>query len=397
MTTTKQIHSPLPKPKFIFFLCAIISSIIPIYIACAESPGRGEKRIKLDPFGKPLQDQGRPYSISPWSCVLDSQTGLIWEVKSANSGLQAAHHTYSWLENNDSQGTHGAQQSVLCTHSICNTRDYINAINEQKLCGINSWRLPNRWELASLIDYHRSEGKTSIDTAWFPNTVHEFYWSSTTDIQDPGSAWGIGFRFGFDYAYPKADPGRVRLVSGPEFHADGPCAQDTQKPGNTQNTKRSQSTPQFPRTRNTRNKNQETRFIAEVQGTVFDKHSGLRWRRCSLGQQWDGKQCQGSSQAMPLSAARQQLVALADARGSWTLPEVNELHTLTQSPCTSAAINGQLFPGTPGAAYWSATPFASDHHRQWVINFKYGENDTLIATENAFVRPVLRIHAPATR
>lgn len=41
-----------------------------------------------------------------------------------------------------------------------------------------NWRLPNRNELESLVDYSKNTSPP-IDTTFFPNTISETYWTST--------------------------------------------------------------------------------------------------------------------------------------------------------------------------------------------------------------------------
>jgi hypothetical protein len=53
----------------------------------------------------------------------------------------------------------------------------LNYCEELNLAGMDDWRLPNVNELTSLVDFNRND--PSIDTAYFPATVSDYYWSST--------------------------------------------------------------------------------------------------------------------------------------------------------------------------------------------------------------------------
>lgn len=151
------------------------------------------------------------------SCIFDKKTYLTWEVKTSDGGLQDSSQTYSWYEP-DRQingGDPGYRRQGKCTLTFCDTKSYIGEINRRKLCGRSDWRLPTREELRTLVDYGILYPGPTIDQRAFPNTVSQFYWSSTANANDDETAWGIGFSFGYDYAYFKSDHGYVRLVSGP--------------------------------------------------------------------------------------------------------------------------------------------------------------------------------------
>lgn len=174
----------------------------------------GERFIKLDAQGAPTN---RP--DAPWDCVLDRKTALIWEVKT-NQGLRNNKNTYTWYAARSSQRgiTEGVRNGGQCVNSECDTKSFIEAVNQSGLCGFHKWRLPSREELRSLVDYHLRPPKPTINSSYFPHTLPQFYWSATTDANDPGSAWGIGFTFGYDYSYFKSDLGYARLVTTGEVN-----------------------------------------------------------------------------------------------------------------------------------------------------------------------------------
>jgi hypothetical protein len=83
------------------------------------------------------------------------------------------------------------------------------------LAEYTDWRLPNRNELQSLVDY---DGYfPAINITYFPNTAAASYWSSSTVASWPTYAWDINFwdgnSFGLDKSYSYS-PIYVRAVRG---------------------------------------------------------------------------------------------------------------------------------------------------------------------------------------
>ena len=200
------------KPTF------YLTGIIICAIAITESFAAKEENhltrfIKIGLQGAALNSQDHNQQL--WGCVFDQLTGLTWEVKSQDSSWRNTDQTYSWFnpENNDNGGFKGYRNSGHCRSEICDTQAYIDHANRIQFCGMTNWRLPRREELRSIVDYTVPYPGPTINRIFFPHTRSQFYWSADADAEDPDSAWGIGFSFGFDYAYFKNDLGHVRLVN----------------------------------------------------------------------------------------------------------------------------------------------------------------------------------------
>ncbi|MDY7030605.1 MAG: DUF1566 domain-containing protein [Thermodesulfobacteriota bacterium] len=109
--------------------------------------------------------------------VTDTSTGLIWQQETAGP--------MSW-------------------------EDALDYCENLSLAGNDDWRLPNRAELQSLVDYARYD--PGIDTSAFPDTLSSYhYWSSTTTVYDTDFAWlvrfiydGLGSAYKFDNYYVHA-------------------------------------------------------------------------------------------------------------------------------------------------------------------------------------------------
>ena len=111
--------------------------------------------------------------------VTDTQTGLMWQKATAPG-------TYNW-------------QAALA---------YAEGLT---LGGHSDWRLPDRNELQTLVDYSRYN--PAIDPLLASNTVSSPYWSSTTYANDTNNAWRVYFSSGYVHYYGnKSNSYYVRAV-----------------------------------------------------------------------------------------------------------------------------------------------------------------------------------------
>ena len=94
--------------------------------------------------------------------VTDTQTGLMWQKATAPG-------TYTW------------QQALAYAEGLT-------------LAGYSDWRLPNRNELQTLVDYSRYD--SAIDPLLASDTVSSYYWSSTTSAISTFNAWHVLFNYG---------------------------------------------------------------------------------------------------------------------------------------------------------------------------------------------------------
>lgn len=189
---------------------------------CDETDGHaGFSFTKLDSDGGDLANQ----AATSWSCVRDNVTGLIWEVKTNDSGLHGKDHLYSWYNTdpNTNGGADGADYTTaacdgspvwLDEPTYCNTEAYVNRVNAVagSFCGATDWRMPTVKELQGIVSYDRS-GWT-VDENYFPSDpAAKFYWSGVSASNDTGKAWTLNFSTGLtDYFVARTSTHRVRLV-----------------------------------------------------------------------------------------------------------------------------------------------------------------------------------------
>ncbi|MCY4046374.1 MAG: DUF1566 domain-containing protein [Cellvibrionales bacterium] len=168
--------------------------------------------IKLNNQGQPM-----PQWQGPWACVLDTQTGNVWENKTDNESIHDALWTYSWYQDHT-----GVENSGDCyfEENRCDTEDLITRANQQALCDIKDWRLPTSNELFTLVNPKPKTGKPAIYNDYFPHTKRGDYWTSNHNIPMTGvyahlksGAMAIDFIDGMMKPLPYRNAAFVRLVS----------------------------------------------------------------------------------------------------------------------------------------------------------------------------------------
>ena len=157
---------------------------------------------KLGLNGELLEGQRRKYGVQPWACVRNKETGKMWEVKTLDGSFRRWDRTYPWRHPDNGD----------CTDDICSVEQYVEKINQMRLCGFDDWRLPTRDELASLLDKNQQYPTPKINIRFFPNTGNNFYWSGTTYKYDSELAWFVYFSSGYQYFDIKTNPMHIRVV-----------------------------------------------------------------------------------------------------------------------------------------------------------------------------------------
>lgn len=148
-----------------------------------------------------------------WACTYDSNTKLMWEVKTAGGGLHDAKWKYSWF-NSDPKvngGFEGLANGGKCSDANnCDTEKYVRQVNAQGLCGASDWRLPTLSELSSIRTVNNPQ--FFIADGSFEDTVD--YWSATVSPSDPLKAWlaSVNAQYRDNQEGHKNDPHFVRLV-----------------------------------------------------------------------------------------------------------------------------------------------------------------------------------------
>lgn len=108
--------------------------------------------------------------------VTDGLTGLVWSREGKTPGPAACN-----------PGTRRNGPGAL---------DHIDCLNANRYLGRSDWRLPNRNELASLVNHGQPDTAAWLNTQGFSDVQADSYWSSSTYVSTPWNAWGVNMHDG---------------------------------------------------------------------------------------------------------------------------------------------------------------------------------------------------------
>ena len=168
-------------------------------ISCAGSGQDGEKLS-----GTP-QPVPRFKANAEGSFALDRLTGLIWPTTSRTPGPA----------NPAPQGCAAAGSALDWQQAL----DHTACLNRNSFLGTSGWRLPNRNEMRSLIDYSKSAPALAAGHPFSDLSFGDTYWSSTSDAGRPERAWTVNLFDGGLNATGKSNGGILSAwpVSGPDL------------------------------------------------------------------------------------------------------------------------------------------------------------------------------------
>lgn len=123
------------------------------------------------------------FARNPDLTVTDRLTGLVWTSGGKAPGPAACN-----------PGTRKSGQDAL---------DHVKCLNANRHLGKNDWRLPNRNELASLVDHGQPNNAAWLNTQGFSGVQAGGYWSSSTYVPTPRNAWGVNMHDGAETSFAR--------------------------------------------------------------------------------------------------------------------------------------------------------------------------------------------------
>jgi len=145
---------------------------------------------------------------------------------SENTAITATTPSADFTDNGDGTVTHHTTGLIWQRCSLGQSWDGVNCTGEatnftwkqalaagaqNTLAGFSDWRLPNKNELTSIVEYRCSD--PAINNQAFPNTPSNGYWSSSPYASYSDNAWSVDFGNGTVGNYGNENDYRhVRLV-----------------------------------------------------------------------------------------------------------------------------------------------------------------------------------------
>ena len=187
--------------------------------------------VKLDSHGVALknqfaqwQDNGSEQAGTQWDCVHDTVNHVYWEVKRNDPNhLRHKGHKYTWFDSSTiavettdaatkktstsnyklNGGSDGVELNTTCKGvgdpGKCNTESYAKSVNNNKLCGFDTWVVPSIDDLQKFPLNYAASVLTNTD--YFPDLASEpvastSFWSRTPSANNALGSHAWTFNFG---------------------------------------------------------------------------------------------------------------------------------------------------------------------------------------------------------
>ena len=291
----------------------------PFYGQDAQYSGPARSYTKLGQNGVELPDTAT--QAEGWIMTRDNVTGLIWEIKTDDESIHDKDNTYTWYDSNPA--TNGGNAGTPGDGT--DTEDFINVLNAQHFGGFADWRMPTVKELSSLID--SSTNYPAIDTAWFPRTVIQHYWSSTTCADNTNKAWPIDCSNGF-----------VRYNTSFNDKSYSDCVRAVRGNQLTNN------------------------FVDNGDGTVTDTETGLMWQKATAPGTYTWEEALAYAEGLELPVG---------GYTDWRLPNRNELQTLVDYSQYDPSVDPLLKTSVLSGGYWTSTTYGTQEAWRIALNHGY--------------------------
>jgi hypothetical protein len=215
-----------------------------------------------------------------------------------------------------------------------------------RLAGRQDWRLPTSMELFALAN--QGLHGPALDTTVFSRSEARYWWTQSPRADDGARVWLVNSGGGIG-AHAKTEtvsaggerPVHVRCVAGLSVTGPGPALLDN------------------------------------ADGTVTDRRTGLTWQQI------------GPAKPLTWEDALLYCASLKPSpRGTWRLPNIKELRSLSDDTKIHPSLDRACFPEAKTGNYWSSTTQVNRPSRAWHVEFDTGLVTYADKTETQYVLAV---------
>ncbi len=198
------------------------------------------------------------------------------------------------------------------------------------LGGYSDWRLPNVYEAFSILNHQNNN--PAMDVTVFTKTGAEYWWTSQKQVNDVTKAWCTNAGGGVGN-HPKSET--VSAGGTKKFHVR--AVRDLATPVSVEH------------------------YTVASPKTVIDNLTGLMWRRQFL------------SDTLTWESALVYADTATDAGFTdWRLPNVKEIHSITDVSRINPCLNASYFTANPAMKCWSSTTLPNKTGSAWYMDTRYG-------------------------
>ena len=265
--------------------------------------------------------------------VVDRVTGLCW-TRSAN----IAEFPLAWQE----------------------ALDFVADMNREQSLGFDDWRLPNRRELRSLLDFQQTRPALPEGHP-FTGVFQNWYWTSTSAAISPDHAWYVHmggarmFYGGKDQSYmlwPVRGSSNGLLAATGQIHCFDANGRLIDCAGSGQDGEYRAGTP-WPQPR-----------FSVAGDAVIDHLTGLCWAQNASLSDTPVTWCEALARVSELNRDQHERF--------WRLPDINELESLVDCARARPALTGPGLFSHIKDVYWSSTTSTYEPDWAWALYMDKG-------------------------
>ncbi len=285
----------------------------PPVVATQLVPDTGASTGYTNIFG-----EDNDYTINPMNfklksngVVKDQLTGLMWE------STDAGEMTYE---------------------------EAVNYASNLVLDNKSDWRLPNAYELFTIINFENH--RPALDGDYFTDNLAEYWWTSTPRADDTNRIWSMNMGGGIG---PHQKTETISAGGSRKFHVR--CVRGKELSATHS-------------------------YTDHGDGTVTDQTTGLEWQSGETAKMtWE----QAISYAENLSLG---------GHNDWRLPNIKELRSINEESRSKPSLNTTYFPNAQSDNYWSSTSQLNHGENAWYVSAQYGIVTYTTKTTPLYVRCV---------